>query len=36
MEDNGFRECTKREQEFTVYWSCSNIKSAVYQALTKY
>jgi hypothetical protein len=27
LEDNGFRECTKRENEFSVYWSCSNIKS---------
>jgi hypothetical protein len=27
LEDNGFREATKREQEWTVMWSCSNIKS---------
>lgn len=30
MEDNGFRECSKREHEFTIFWSCCNIKSAVY------
>jgi hypothetical protein len=36
LEDNGFREATKREQEFTVLWSCSNIKSQTYQALTRY
>lgn len=36
LEDNGFREATKRDQEFTVMWACSNIKSQVYQGLTKY
>jgi hypothetical protein len=27
LEDNGFRDATKRDQEYTVMWSCSNIKS---------
>ena len=26
MEDNGFREVTERDQEWSVLWACSNIK----------
>ncbi|TNV82551.1 hypothetical protein FGO68_gene13598 [Halteria grandinella] len=36
LEDNGFREATKRDQDFTVLWASSNIKSQTYQALTRY
>ena len=36
LEDNGLREATKRDQEFTVMWASSNIKSQVYQSLTRY
>jgi tubulin polyglutamylase TTLL5 len=36
LEDNGFREATKREHEFTIMWASSNIKSNVYQGLTRY
>ena len=36
MEDNGFREINDRKQEWSVMWACSNIKSVVYQALTRF
>lgn len=36
MEDNGFREATDRKQEWSLMWACSNIKSVVYQSLTRY
>lgn len=26
LEDNGFREATERDQEWSVMWACSNIK----------
>lgn len=26
LEDNGFREATKREQDFTIIWASSSIK----------
>ena len=35
FEDNGFREVTDRNQEWSVCWACSNIKSQLYQSLTK-
>ena len=36
LEDNGFREVSKRDHEWTVMWSCRNIQSQIYQGLTKY
>ncbi len=36
LEDNGFREVSKRDQEFTLLWATSNIKSHVYQGLGRY
>ena len=36
LEDNGFREATNRHQEWTMLWSCTNIKSNVFQSLTRY
>ena len=36
LEDNGFREATDRKHEWTLMWACSNIKSVVYQNLTRY
>jgi len=36
MEDNGFRETSTRHQEWSLLWSCSNLKSNVYQSLTRY
>ena len=36
FEDNGFREVANRNQEWSVMWACSNLKSQVYQELTKY
>jgi len=35
LEDNGFREAMGN-QEFTILWSVSNMKSAVYQNLKRY
>ena len=35
FEDNGFREVSDRNQEWTVSWACSNIKSQLYQSLTR-
>jgi hypothetical protein len=36
MEDNGFREATERDQEWSIMWACSNIKVQVYQALSRW
>ena len=36
LEDNGFRPVKERDQEFSLMWSCSTIKSQVYQALNRY
>ncbi len=36
LEDNGFRESTDRQQEWSLCWACSNIKSQVYQSMTKF
>ncbi len=33
LEDNGFREATERDQEWSLTWACSNIKSTLYQSL---
>lgn len=27
LEDNGFREQSERQQEWSITWACSNIKS---------
>ena len=35
FEDNGFREVSDRDSEWSVLWSISTIKSSVYQALTR-
>ena len=35
LEDNGFREVTERDHEWSIQWACSNIKSTVYQAMTR-
>ena len=35
LEDNGFREATERNQEWSITWACSNIKSTLYQSLTR-
>jgi tubulin polyglutamylase TTLL5 len=36
LEDNGFRECADRSHEWSVCWACSNIKSALYQGMTRF
>lgn len=36
LEDNGFREAVNNNQEWSIMWSISNMKSQVYQSLTKY
>lgn len=36
LEDNGFRGVTDHKQEWTVMWASSNIKSVVYQGMTRY
>lgn len=36
LEDNGFRGVTDHKQEWSVMWASSNIKSVVYQAMTRY
>ena len=35
FEDNGFRESTERNQEWSFAWASSNIKAQTYQALTR-
>jgi tubulin polyglutamylase TTLL5 len=35
FEDNGFREVSDRNQEWSVCWACSNIKQQLYQSLTR-
>ena len=35
FEDNGFKHAEERTQEWTVCWACSNIKSVLYQSLTR-
>ena len=35
FEDNGFREVSDRNQEWSVSWACSNIKSQLYQSLSR-
>ena len=35
LEDNGFREVTEKNQEFSVMWACRNIQSEVYLALNR-
>lgn len=36
FEDNGFREAKERNQEWSVMWASSNIKSQVYQQMSRY
>ena len=36
LEDNGFREVSDRKQEWTIMWASSNIKSVVYQAMSRF
>ena len=36
LEDNGFREASTNGQEWTIMWAICNMKSQVYQAMTKY
>lgn len=38
FEDNGFREAapTDRNCEWSVIWACSNLKSALYQSMTRF
>ena len=35
LEDNGFREVSERDHEWSIQWACSNIKSTVYQAMSR-
>ena len=36
LEDNGFREAVDRNLDWQVTWSCTNIKSQLYQSLHRY
>eukprot|EP00826_Nyctotherus_ovalis_P005673 TRINITY_DN1128_c0_g12_i3.p1 TRINITY_DN1128_c0_g12~~TRINITY_DN1128_c0_g12_i3.p1 ORF type:complete len:493 (+),score=145.01 TRINITY_DN1128_c0_g12_i3:330-1808(+) len=36
LEDNGFREAVNANQEWSMMWSVSNMKSQVYQSMGKY
>ena len=36
LEDNGFREATERNHEWSICWASSNIKMQVYQSLTRH
>eukprot|EP00826_Nyctotherus_ovalis_P002692 TRINITY_DN10543_c0_g2_i4.p1 TRINITY_DN10543_c0_g2~~TRINITY_DN10543_c0_g2_i4.p1 ORF type:complete len:342 (+),score=51.84 TRINITY_DN10543_c0_g2_i4:434-1459(+) len=36
LEDNGFREAIGQNQEWSIMWSVSSMKSEMYQFLTKY
>ena len=36
LEDNGFREMNDRKQEWSIMWASSNIKSVVYQAMSRF
>ena len=36
LEDNGFREAVSNNQEWSIMWSVSNMKSQIYQCMGKY